>query len=137
MREHHTKTKGDLGVLKAQVSLAEQGWLPLLPLTEHSAFDLVAYKDNQFRRIQVKYRKVFRGGLTVPFRSCWADQNGLHVKEIDKDVVDLFCIYCPELDECFWLDPKDFGKSVTLRVEAPKNNQTHNIKLVEDYRRVP
>ena len=45
---HHTKDKGDLGVLKAQVSLYEQGYSILLPLTEHAPFDLVAYKDNDF-----------------------------------------------------------------------------------------
>jgi hypothetical protein len=43
--EHHTKVKGDLGVLKAQVSLYEQGYLILQPVTEHAPFDLVAYKD--------------------------------------------------------------------------------------------
>ena len=28
----------------------------LLPLTEHAPFDLVAYKDGRFYRVQVKYR---------------------------------------------------------------------------------
>ncbi len=50
----HTKDKGDLGVLKAQVSLYEQGHCILLPLTEHAPFDLLVYKDNDFRRVQVK-----------------------------------------------------------------------------------
>ena len=34
--KHHTKVKGDLGVLKAQVSLYEQGYLILQPVTEHA-----------------------------------------------------------------------------------------------------
>ena len=42
---HHTKEKGDLGVLKAQLDLFEQGFLILNPVTEHAPFDLVAYKD--------------------------------------------------------------------------------------------
>ena len=41
---HHTKDKGDLGVLKAQIDLFEQGFTLFVPLTEHRPFDLVAYR---------------------------------------------------------------------------------------------
>ncbi len=53
---HPTKNKGDLGVLKAQADLCTKGYLVLIPLSEHSLFDLVAYKDRDFLRIQVKFR---------------------------------------------------------------------------------
>ena len=43
MAAHHTKDKGDLGVLKAQVDLFEQGFAIFTPQTEHCPFDLVAY----------------------------------------------------------------------------------------------
>ena len=46
MRQHHTKNKGDLGELYAQLDL--KGYGVLQPLTEHEAFDLVAYKDDRF-----------------------------------------------------------------------------------------
>ena len=55
MALHHTKNKGDLGVLKAQLDLFEQGFTVRVPLTEHLPFDLVAYKEGEFRRVQVKY----------------------------------------------------------------------------------
>ena len=55
MRIHRTKTKGDLGVLHAQLDLAEKGFGVLAPLTEHEAFDLVAYRGNRFLRIAVIY----------------------------------------------------------------------------------
>jgi len=51
MASHHTKDKGDLGVLKAQIDLFEQGFTIFVPLTEHCPFDLVAYKDGEFRRV--------------------------------------------------------------------------------------
>jgi len=38
------KDNGDLGVLKAQVDLYEQGYLILLPMTEYALFDLVICK---------------------------------------------------------------------------------------------
>ena len=47
----HTKSNGDLGVLKAQVDLFEQGFTICVPQTEHAPFDLVVYKDGKFQRI--------------------------------------------------------------------------------------
>jgi len=138
VKKHHTKEKGDLGVLKAQLSLFEQGYLILQPVTEHAPFDLVAYKDNAFKRVQVKYKSLDKSGaITLHFRSCWTDKNGTHMQAVDKEQIDLYCIYCPETDECYFLDPKAFDKSVTLRVEIPKNNQNKHIRFVSDYLRVP
>ena len=135
---HHTKEKGDLGVLKAQLDLFERVFLILNPVTEHAPFDLVAYKDWQFQRIQVKYKSVDKtGSITVHFRSCWADKNGTHMQQVDKDEIDLYCIYCPDTDECYYLDPKNFNRSATLRVKMPRNNQARNVNLAADFRRVP
>ena len=135
---HHTKQKGDLGVLKAQLDLYEQGFTILNPVTEHAPFDLVAYKDGVFKRIQVKYKSVDKtGSLTVHFRSCWADQHGTHMKQVDKSEIDLFCVYCPDTDDCYYIDPREYNRSVTLRVEASKNNQSKSVRFAVDYRRVP
>ena len=60
MASHHTKDKGDLGVLKAQIDLFEQG----------------------------------------------ADKNGTHTSPIDKNEVDIYCVYCPDTDECYYLRPE-------------------------------
>jgi hypothetical protein len=112
--------------------------LLLQPVTEHAAFDLVAYKDGFFKRVQVKYKSLDKtGALTVHFRSSWADKHGTHLRAVDKQEIDLYCIYCPNTDECYYFEPWEFEKSVTLRVEAPKNNQAKNVKFVTDYRRVP
>ena len=135
---HHTKEKGDLGVLKAQLDLFEQGFVILNPVTEHAPFDLVAYKNGRYKRIQVKYKSVDKtGSITIHFRSCWADKNGTHMRQVDKDEIDLYCIYCPDTDECYYLNPNDCKRSVTLRVETPKNNQTKNVRLATDYLGVP
>lgn len=108
------------------------------PVTEHAPFDLVAYGEKEFKRVQVKYKSLDRtGAITVHFRSSWADKNGTHMRQIDKSEVDLYCIYCPDTDECYYLDPKDHNRSVTLRVETSKNNQSVNVNLAADFRRVP
>jgi hypothetical protein len=138
MEPHHTKTKGDLGVLKAQIDLFEQGFTIFVPLSEHCPFDLVAYKNGEFNRVQVKYRSMDRfGKILVKFSTCWADSSGTHTSPIDKNEVDLYCVYCPETDECYYLEPDRYGSNVSLRVETPKNGQTKNVNFASDYRGVP
>lgn len=136
--KHHTKNKGDLGVLKAQVALSEQGYTILIPLSEHQSFDIVAYKDSIFKRVQAKYRCLRKDGtLEIPFKSSWSDSNGVHTRKADKSAIDLYVIYCPDTDQCYFLDPHVFGDVVILRVNAPKNNQTKGIHLASDFLRVP
>ena len=135
---HHTKEKGDLGVLKAQVDLFEQGFTIFSPQTEHSPFDLVVYKNGEFRRVQVKYRsKDQYGKIDIKFSTCWTDRNGTHTVPVDKTEIDLFCVYCPDTDECYYLEPGKFGSNVSLRVETPKNGQRTGINFAADFRRVP
>lgn len=135
---HHTKTKGDLGVLKAQVDLYEKGYMILVPQTEHAPFDLVAYKDGVFKRIQVKYRELNdKGILEIRFRSSYSTGKGTTTKNIDKEEIDVYCVYCPQTDLCYYFDPKVFRKSISLRVIAPKNYQEKYINFADEYREIP
>jgi hypothetical protein len=134
---HHTKDKGDLGVAKAHADLLQQGCLVLLPLTEHAPFDLVAYRDGTFARIQVKYRAMSLGAVSVGFRSSWADSHGTHDKLMDKSEVDVVCLYCPETDECYYVQPSAFGRSVTLRIEASRNGQRQRVLQAAAFRSMP
>jgi hypothetical protein len=136
--QHHTKNKGDIGVLKVQVALAEQGYTILIPLSEHQSFDIVAYQNGAFKRIQVKFRSMKKNGIIeVPFKSSWSDRHGVHTKYVDKQDIDVYAVYCPETDECYFLNPSQFGDVVSLRVNAPKNNQVKGIHLASDFLRVP
>jgi hypothetical protein len=135
---HHTKHKGDIGVLKAQADLAAQGYLVLLPLTEHAPFDLVIYQDQKFQRVQVKYRSCCRNGrLEVQFRSIWNDRHGSHKVPMDKREVDIICVYCPDTDECYYFNPARFRRSATLRVKSSKNNQRLGVHQADELRKVP
>ena len=134
---HHTKNKGDLGVAKAYCDLVEKGYIVLFPSTEHAPFDLVAYDGEIFVRIQVKYRSVVNGVLQINLINWWADKNGSHGKRIDKRQVDVFCVYCPNTDKCYYFKAEDVNISMTLRINAPKNNQSKNVRFADDYTGVP
>ena len=135
---HHTKAPGDLGVFKAMVDLHEKGFIVADPLTEHASFDLIVWKDQEFNAVQVKYRsKDDSGKINVRFRATQWNTNGSYNTEINKDAIDLYCVYCPESDECYYFDPDRFGKSITIRIDEPANNQTKGIHFAEEFKQVP
>jgi hypothetical protein len=138
VRPHHTKDKGDLGVAHAIADLADQGFVVLTPLREHAPFDLVGYREGVFVRVQVKYRALSASGaIDVQFRSSWSDSKGTYVRPLDKQDVDVVCIYCPDTRACYYVDPRRLGRSVSLRVTSSRNRQERNVLLAEEFRRVP
>jgi hypothetical protein len=135
MRSHHTKDKGDIGVAHAIADLADQGFVVLTSLSEHAPFDLVAYRAGRFVRVQVKYRALSAtGALEVQFRSTWSDARGTYARPIDKNDIDIVCIYCPETRSCYYVDPRHYGKSVTLRVTPTRNGQQRNVLDAQAFR---
>ena len=135
---HHTKNKGDLGVLKAKVDLYQQGFLILVPETEHSPFDLAIYQNGVFKTVQVKYRNLTKNGvLEIPFRSSYSTSKGVKTKSVDKTLVNIYAVYCPQTDECYYFDPNHFNRSMTLRVKTSLNNQKAKIHSAADFRKVP
>ena len=139
MKIHHTKNKGDLGVLKAQADLCAKGFLVCIPLSEHAPFDLVIFKDDVFKRVQVKARTLKQGKLTVRFEHSYSDKRGVHTRKVDMNSIDLYCIYCLDNDTCYYFSVNDFKKrsTINLRVNAPKNNQGQHVRWAHDYREVP
>lgn len=138
MRNHHTKNKGDLGILKVQIDLYKQGYICYLSNSEHQNFDLIAYqKGGNFRRVQVKYRSLKNGILSVSMKQSWADKTGTHIVKVDKNEIDLYAVYCPDNDQCYYFKPEICNDLITLRILPTKNNQKKGIRLASDYERVP
>lgn len=139
MKLHHTKNKGDLGVLKAQADLCSKGYLVCVPLSEHAPFDLVIFKGGKFKRVQVKARSIKKGKLEIRFEHSYSDKHGVHTQKVDTKSIDLYCVYCLNSDECYYFSPKDVNRNTTvsLRVNAPKNSQAERIRWAQDYREVP
>ena len=138
MRYHHTKNKGDLGLVQAMADLTAKGWAILMPLTEHEAFDLVAYREGRFLRVQVKYRAAVKGVIHVPMRTSWADRHGVHTLTIDRASIDLLCVYCPDTGVCYYLDPALIrGTNMYLRNEPTRNNVAKGVHWAKDFTGIP
>lgn len=136
--KHHTKDKGDKGTGNVIADLLSKGIQVCLPLSEHLPFDLIAVKeDGSLLKVSVKYRTLKKGSVYVIFSSSYSDSHGVHTKKIDKNLIDLLAIYCPETKEVYYVIPSEFDGSVTLRIEESKNNQTKGIHFAKDYLLVP
>ena len=131
---HHTMDKGYVGVTKVVADLTLRGFSVLHPMYEQMPFDLVVYREGNFHRVQVKYRALVKGAMQVAFKASSVYTSGkTYSKPWDKDEIDLLAIYCPETDTCYYLNPKDFGKSVSLRTKPPANNQRRGVHMASDY----
>lgn len=133
--KHHTKDKGDKGVGFVIASLLSKSIQPFIPISEHQPFDLLAvYPDNSIKRVSVKYRCLSsKGSLEVSFKSVYSDSKGVHVKKTDKTQIDILAVYCPDTNQVYYLDPKKFGESVTLRVSKSKNGQIKGVYLAKNF----
>ena len=129
-----TKRKAELGIAKAIADLVEKGFEVLVPLSEHSHFDLVIWDGNTFRSVQVKHRNIQRGSVKVVLGNSWSDKSGHHFMAMDKDVIDIICIYCPQTKECYYVNPKNFNKQITLRIDPISDNR--EVKWAKDFRKV-
>lgn len=134
--EHHTKDKGDIGVLAVSFDLSKHGIRVANPASEHLPFDLIAISPDLTRlaRVSVKYAAaegpVVRGSL----KNSWADKNGNHASYPNYDHLDVCAIYCPDTNECYYVGKEDFGKgNFTLRLEKPELVSAMS-RMAEDYK---
>lgn len=111
----------------------------MVPLTEHEAFDFVAYREGRFLRVQAKYRSAKNGTVSVTMKMCWADRHGVHIVPVDRNAIDLIAVYCPDTEACYYLDPRAVeGQSIYLRVtETTKNNVSKGVWWAKDFTEIP
>lgn len=83
-----TQVKGDIGVIQAIAKLNELGYTISIPLTESAPYDLIAEKDGEMKRIQVKYIT----GIQVDLRRIHSNSSGYVVKYY-KDHFDWLFVY--------------------------------------------
>ena len=98
MASHHTKDKGDLGVVMVICDMVRNDIDVYLPLSEHQPSDLIAVNcKGRMARVQVKYRSLSRTGvIEVYLRSAYSDSHGYHEKPVDMSQFDCYAVYCPD-----------------------------------------
>lgn len=108
---HITKDKGDIGVAETIRDLTRKGYTVFTPtISEHCPIDIIACKDNQCIRIQVKNRK---NGY-ISNKTNWSDKNGGHTKYYSNTDFDYYAIYIPILDKVLYPSIKYGGCKIAF-----------------------
>lgn len=121
------KQKGDLGNMCIMLAFQKLGWSILIPLTEQEPYDFVAERSGTFIRVQSKYRTPnAQNVLDVRFRKTWVNSSGNVSKPIDKSLIDMYAIYCPDTDNVYAVDPKKHKKGIQLKLHSDNMDSLNN-----------
>lgn len=95
-----SQQKGDLAEIKIAAELKRLGWDVLLPFGDGHRYDLVAERDDEYKKLQVKHGTITRD--SVEFRCYCSGEDGN--KSYTADEIDGFAVYSSVNDDCYWVD---------------------------------
>lgn len=127
----HSKQKGSIGETAVAKKLLEEGFNVFFDYGDLSKIDLIAEKNSQLYRIQVKSRSCINDVVELDSRKSGPNYS---FKYDSKDL-DFFAVYVPEKDHIFYVTSKElcaFKTIMTLRYTIPKNN-IKNVHMISDY----
>lgn len=128
--------KGDIGVAKITADLLVKEFEVLLPYSPGSPFDLVAYKDNKFYKVQCKYRKAHNGIIVASFKRMTVNYRKQESRPLQESEMDVLAVYCPDTDICYYisfLDCQPAKGKFHLRIAQPKNGQVQGVRFAQDF----
>lgn len=124
----------ELAIALAAARLSVPVWRPM---REHSRADLVLEISGQFLRVQCKWGSLSpdEDVIKVKVGGCWFSPRGYVRTTYGKEEIDLFGIYCGELDRCFLLPAEVVARKheLWLRLTPARNGQKSCITLAEDF----
>jgi hypothetical protein len=120
----------------AKGNVAEQAIL-LEPAGEHYRWDLAFDLGERILRVQCKWGRLSprRDVVDVPLGASRCTPSGYVRTTYAADEVDLFGVYCGEINRCF-LIPGALGvgrSGISLRLTPPRNNQRSCINLADSF----
>jgi hypothetical protein len=111
-------------------ALLQTGQRPLLPFGDGYPYDIALDDDGRLMRVQCKTGRLLNGAVYFP-TSIWCRGNKYRPYRND---VDYFGVYCPDTQEVYLVPVGDVpDRGASLRVEAPRNNQTKGVRWAKDY----
>jgi hypothetical protein len=142
--KHHTKTKGDIGLVKVLSDLSDKGLDCLLPISEHLPFDLIAFDQDTGKtyKVQCKFKKKTNGVIDVPIRTSHMTTTGSVSSRYNYGSFDVLAVYNPDTNTVYYVAEKeltDKTTSIKLRVDAPNTRYCKEDKcnMAVDYTAFP
>jgi hypothetical protein len=132
-----SNTKGAVAEVAVMLAATKLGVPVLRPVAEHGRTDLALEIGGELWRVQVKWGRLSPARDVVILRidTCRCTPNGYVRRTYGEQEVDLFAVYCGELDRCFLLPASMLANktTVSLRLTPPRNAQLSCINLAEDF----
>lgn len=136
----NTLQKGDVACLEVARRAIEKGMIVSRPLQESARYDLVIDDGERLHRVQVKYADGSPGRGASGAVACELRRQNRSNKGGERrytaDEVDAILVYVPKAGIICWLpiEMLDGRRSVSIRYEAAKNNQSAGCVMADDYR---
>lgn len=128
----NTKSQGDVAELKFAAYFASKGYFVSKPLTDNAPYDLIVDTGEQLLKVQVKSRTEVDGKIAVQLFTSMVNYKYMYTEK-DFDIIGVYHQDTGRMALVKWDDFKNCGQLFLLRMNAPKNNQTKNIRLFTDY----
>ncbi len=132
-----SNVKGAVAEQAIVLAATKLGVPVLRPVNEHGRVDLALDIGPDLLRVQVKWGRlsVGRDVVDVMLRTSRCTPRG-HVRSTySEHEIDLFAVYCGELDRCFLLPAAQFAgmAHIHLRLAPARNGQQACITLANDF----
>jgi hypothetical protein len=113
----------------------ELGLVVLRPLGEGGRYDLMFDLEPELVRVQCKLARHLPGVLSVRLQTSRCTPSGYVRTSYTAAEVDLVAAYSPELRRGFLIPIKEASgrRSMQLRLDPARNNQSERIKWARDY----
>jgi prevent-host-death family protein len=133
----NSNVKGAVAEQAIVLAAMKAGIRVLRPVAEHGRTDLGFDISGNLLRVQVKWGRLSRSGdvVIVLLRTSRCTTHG-HVRTTyEEGEVDLFAVYCGDLDRSFLLPAAQFvgRQHLSLRLTAARNGQRACINLADSF----
>jgi hypothetical protein len=128
-----TKRIGDVSELMVMAALARAGYRLAIPYGENCRFDVIIEDEvGTLARVQIKTGRLRNGAIEFNGYSSHTHRGGVSTRSYAGEV-ELFGVYCPQLDRCFLVPAVGVGTHGSLRIERTRNGQSKRIKWADAF----
>ncbi|UIP00189.1 group I intron-associated PD-(D/E)XK endonuclease [Halobaculum sp. CBA1158] len=119
LHEMPSHRKGDYTEAIVVAELKRRGVRVARPVGDNERYDLVVAAESGFYSVQVKTGLLMDGCVYVRGKSQHTNATGNTYRDYDGDV-DLFLVYCHDLETMYLVREDAFGTGMYLRVDEPE-----------------
>ena len=104
---------------------------------ENTRSDMIVDNGDELIRVQAKTGRYKDGKVVFNTEGWWSNTNSNNKTTYDKDCIDMFAVYCPDLNGgvgYYCVDVEEAPKGdMGIRIEPTENGQTKGIRWAKDY----